>query len=805
VTAACPDQSESGIDRGTMSLHALNEFDRRFAERRMHLFPGQAAAAANLTKRFSTIACLCLVLAITTLGCGDEERIAATEPVVAGEPVPFHPAANGATRFGDIPWPSDLYRDATGAVGEIPGLERVVSRPNKLALGLAALDGFGRSTGALFFLDVPVDPQTLPRTWQAATAPAASVFIADVDDASPRLGTRYPAYAKYLPTLGCLSVIPVPGVVLPPGVRHAVVLTVRAYAMDGSPLVADTELERIAALPARARSTPVERLYGDALDQLVANAVVAHKSEVASLAVFTTSNRVFELPALRAQLRKQPEPELILDPVAAAPYSVAVFGIGTHPSLDDWLGYPDKDENGREWPGGDNPGGIAHDQVAVIASGAFVAPTFLDRVTHHFERDTRSGEIAIADANAKIPVTLMIPKGPEPPGGYPVVIHGHGLSNHRGSMLGVVNELARAGFAMIGIDDVLQGARGGLQDVKNNYPGSYQGPDGIPDATGSPIAFLGGFNDFLAMRDNFRQTVLDETSLVRLIQSSKLDLTALAAAAGGPMPRLDSTRIFWSGGSLGGMIGSMTIAVEPEIRAAALQVPGASFVQLISTNSATVAPLVSVLASSTLGVQGNEVLDEFHPLGTLLGAVTEAGDPIAYAPHVFRDPLFPERTPPDVLVSYAVYDEVMPNIATVALLRALGLELASPNLLELPGITTVAAPIVGNLDGGRTGAAVQYLPANHGLGYGRYDTRMFYPGEPFDAKDRFPRLPKGFTFEQPIREELAQLTTFLDAVANGEPGRIEVTAPARADYDGDGVPDAVELANGTNPYDPTSH
>ena len=77
-------------------------------------------------------------------------------------------------------------------------------------------------------------------------------------------------------------------------------------------------------------------------------------------------------------------------------------------------------------------------------------------------------------------------------------------------------------------------------------------------------------------------------------------------------------------------------------------------------------------------------------------------------------------------------------------------------------------------------------------------------GEYVCRPDRFPRLPKGFTFEQPIREHLAQLTTFLDAVANDAPGRIEVTAPAGADYDGDGVLDAVELANGTNPYDPSS-
>jgi hypothetical protein len=736
----------------------------------------------------------CLLLA--AMGCGDGGHGGA-----AGEPVPFRPAADGVTPFGEIPWPSDLYLNPDGTMGEIPGLERVVSMPQTVARALGALDGFGRSTGALFFVESEVDPSSLPRSWEDATAPEASVFIADVDAGSPSFGTRYPAYAKFLPTLDCISVIPVPGIVLPPGVRHAAVLTSRVRSIAGAALVADAELERIARL--RERSVPAEQLYGDALDRLVASGAVARAGDVAGLAVFTTSRRVFDLPALRDELQGQPEPELILDPEAAAPYHVAVFGVATQPSLGDWLGVPAIDENGLEWPGGDNPTGIAHDQIAVVASGAFVAPSFLDPRTGHFERDPESGAILLADPNAKIPVTLVIPRRPAPPGGYPVVIHGHGLSNHRGSMFGVVNELARAGFAMIGIDDVLHGARGGVGDEANNFPGSYAGPDGIPDGFPFPVQFFGAFLDFAAMTDNFRQSVLDQASLVRLIRSSRLDLTALAVAGGVPAPRLDPARIYWSGGSLGGIMGAMTIAVEPEIGAAALQVPGASFVQLITTGSAELAPLVAAVASATLGVQGDETIDEFHPVALLLAAATEAGDPISYAPHVFRDRLIPGRTAPDVLLTYAVYDEVLPNIATVALVRALGLDLAAPNLFDLPGIRTVNAPVAGNIESGRTGAAVQYLPSNHGLGYGRFDTRRFFPNLEGDGAQR-PRLPMPFTFEQPVREHLAQLVTFFESTAAGGPARIEVTAPPRADYDADGVLDEDERRRGTDPYDPNS-
>src|SRR6185436_15681683 len=116
-----------------------------------------------------------------------------------------------------------------------------------------------------------------------------------------------------------------------------------------------------------------------------------------------------------------------------------------------------------------------------------------------------------------------------------------------------------AGFAVIGIDDVLHGARAGIPDEKNNYKGPWMGPDGIPDELPLAVSFFAGFADFVAVRDNFRQTVLDQTSLVRLVQSQKLDLSPIAAATGGATPVLDGTRIYWSGGSLGGIMGTMTV------------------------------------------------------------------------------------------------------------------------------------------------------------------------------------------------------------------------------------------------------
>jgi hypothetical protein len=150
-----------------------------------------------------------------------------------------------------------------------------------------------------------------------------------------------------------------------------------------------------------------------------------------------------------------------------------------------------------------------------------------------------------------------------------------------------------------------------------------------------------------------------------------------------------------------------------------------------------------------------------------------------------------------VLITYALDDEVLPNISTVALIRALGIGLAEPYLVELPGVPTASAPVSGNV-AGRTAAAVQYAPANHALGYMRFDTRNFEPGVPVEGDTRFPSITP-FQFETPIREHARQVVKFFEGAAIGS-ATIEVTAPPVADFDGDGVGDAEDAS----PWDPAS-
>ncbi|MBM4362815.1 MAG: hypothetical protein FJ104_09050, partial [Deltaproteobacteria bacterium] len=626
----------------------------------------------------------------------------------------------------------------------------------------------------------------------AADAPVALV---DVDPDSPRLGTRYPVRARFLAGLSLLVVAARPGAVLPKGVRHAFVVTRGALDAEGVPVGASAELARIRGLAAADRQSPAERLHGEALDRLPG-------LDVAGLAVFTTATTADELHALRARVAgsELPAPAARITAEGAAPYGVRAFGERTTPDLDAWLGTPSLDDRGLPAPGGDDPGGIAHDAISGVLTFAVTVPSFLDPATGHFERES-DGTFRVFDPALPVPVTLAVPRAPAPPSGYPVVVHGHGLSNDRGSLLSTANELCRRGYAVIGLDDVQHGARAGLPDLTSRFPGAYRGPDGIPDTLPFPVGFFGAFQDFRVPRDSFRQTALDQVSLLRWLRAGAPDLAELAATAGIASPRFDPARLHWSGGSLGGIVGGLVASLEPDLRAAALHVPGAAFLPFVVGASAELAPLIGVVTDATFGPLGGEPLDELHPLGILLSQITEPGDPIA-----FVDALHPESSGgprPHVLVTYAADDEVLPNLATFALLRAAGIPVAGDTLVPREALDRVAAPARGNAQG-RTMAAVEYAPANHALGYERTDLRRFAPGHPgSDPAARFPALPAPIEVPSPLQQHLDQLLGFLDGAADGAP-EIRVTAPVRADFDGDGALDADERAAGTDPWDPAS-
>jgi len=744
-------------------------------------------------KRFGVV-----LLAVGLVACGDD-------PVPGvGTVVRMRVAADGrAPAYGDVPMPTDALRSSDRRLAPLAGLEDVAPlQTDSLRGHFAALDGFGVRPAVEFFLDGGLDPDTLPQQTAAAGDPAVLV---DVDPGSPHRYRVVPMDWRYDASRGVLAGAPVPGVVLREGNRYAALVTTALRGVDGGPIARSAALDRLAgpASPERWRST------AEVVEALVREGGI-DRATLAGIAVFTTQRASAPLLAARGVLDELPPPGL------SFPDPSVVFGDPGR--LDQLLGQASRDASGAERWGWSNPTGIAHDHVGVVATGRMTTVRFtrdpagdLGPEDQTFDLD-EGGTPRVIEAAHQIPVTLVLPAQAAPATGYPVAIFGHGLAASRHAILTFAEPLTRAGFAIAAIDLADFGSRFEDVDQKNNldflpeFSGDPDLPDGFGDTTGpvTTFAFLRGLVGLSAVRDSIRQSVLDLGQLARLLRRDDLDLSALAGAYGGAAPRLDARRIAYLGESYGSLVGGVFAAVEPEVDLFVLDVPGGGILDLEIANSPGIGTLVIPLARSVYGIEGR--FDRFHPMVAIGQAILDAADPLTYAPHVLADRSFVGKKrlgPRSVVAIEVIGDELIPNLATHALARAMGLPLLEPYLVPVEGTVSVASPASADVDG-QSAALVQYSPATHGSNWtSEVGTLSFYPDCPRDGGDPFPRLPAPIEIPNPIHATFDQVVEILETHQAGPSPVIRSTVAPVADFDADGMSDAEEIAIGRDPLDPS--
>jgi len=192
----------------------------------------------------------------------------------------------------------------------------------------------------------------------------------------------------------------------------------------------------------------------------------------------------------------------------------------------------------------------------------------------------------------------------------------------------------------------------------------------------------------ISSRDGLRQTVVDLMQLTRVIET-------------GGIPGLDPSRIYYFGQSFGGIYGTIFLAVEPSVRLGVPNVPGGAIVE-ITRLSPVFRPLLAValalrtppLLNAVTGppplfggpplfgfVDNIPLRDQAPVTNTVPGTleiqtviensewVTQAGNPVAYAPHLRKNPL-PGVPAKFVIVQFAKGDQTVPNPTATAILRA---------------------------------------------------------------------------------------------------------------------------------------
>jgi hypothetical protein len=180
------------------------------------------------------------------------------------------------------------------------------------------------------------------------------------------------------------------------------------------------------------------------------------------------------------------------------------------------------------------------------------------------------------------------------------------------------------------------------------------------------------FNEIAATREFFRQTVADTMQLVRMIENAQRDGVV-------PFRDVDPTRIMYFGVSLGGILGTVFMAVEPDVRVGMLSVPGGGLPNILASHD--IGNLLDPLLSLQTGIpQADPNFALFrHRFQHMAEWVLESADPINYAPHlVVAGRQLRDVPPKHVLLHEGIIDNTIPNRTTDDL--ALAMQLPDLNL-----------------------------------------------------------------------------------------------------------------------------
>ena len=680
------------------------------------------------------------------------------------------PDDGSAPIYGHAPFPSDAWLGADGTLEPPAGLEVVFRRdPELIAAHLAALDGFGVRPLIEFPIDGAIDPASID----------GAARVVDIDPSSPQRGREIAYEWRWDPDRQVLAGSPMPGEVLRAGTRYAALLGRGLRDLDGVPLARAAGMAHLAG--AGADLAPRWRTTADAIGD-----------DTIGLAVFTTQRATRTMAAARGLID---DPEVVPPPELSFPDAGVIFKgrLALAGLLGEAARFADGPRAGSERWGlsaGTNPTGIAHDHVGVIATGRMTVARFRRADTgddgpddETFDIDPSSGAPAMV-AIESIPVTFSLPAAPPPsPAGYPVAIIAHGLGSSRHALLTFAEPLAAAGFAAVAIDADTHGSRRDPTDQENNlapflpaFSGQPAVADGFGDRTGlvTTFDFLEGLRNLSGARDAIRQSVLDFAQLAALLRRGDLDLAPLAR--GGVTPVLDTSRIAFLGESFGTIVGGVLAAVEPDIDLYVLDVAGAGMLDLAICNAPGLATVVLPLAQAIFGADGR--MDRFHPAVAMLQALVDPADPLTYAPHILRDRLEVNGAPlgpRSLVVLEVVGDEVIHNLATESLARAMGLEVLAPGAVA--GLATTPSPAAGNLDG-QTAVLVQIPNATHGTNWTSEEGVLeFVPGFPHPGEEPFPELDAPVAIANPIYTTLEQVIEVLATHQAGEPPLVRAAPP----------------------------
>lgn len=562
------------------------------------------------------------------------------------------------------PFPSNILSvpDASQSTGlrvnlPLPDCRTQASACREIAL-LNQLDGFSLQPRLRVRFSGAIQPETL----------RAGIFVRRLDIAGGQLVRINQVIVDPVTNTAYAE----PDLPLAAGARHALIVTTAVRDHAGDPVEPDA-----AFLRCLASADP----YCAALRELVASQPVAAPPRaraaaprIVAASMFTTLSAASWLEKARAAIQNSPlgfqrhstRATIEINEVLAL--TARLQEGATPPSFSDFtLPLPQ----------------ILLAGVRRVAFGSFQSPNFLN-AEQIIPQGPTGAPVPLPAASTEVLFHAFLPDTPRPATGYPVILFGHGLNDSRfGAPTLLASAFARAGFATVAINAVGHGSGprsvlrftlingstveipAGGRSIDRNGDGRIESAEGCLIA--EPVPY--------GLRDCLRQTALDLMQLIRVLRSG-VDLD------GDGVVDLDGGRIYYAGQSLGGIYGTVLLGVEPEVRAAVLNVPGGTVMDIARWSPEFRGFPRDYLRSRTPALLNrpgeydeNYVLRDRPPkVNDVTGAIEIqnlfdflewlhiSGDPLAYA----------GRLKAPVLWQFARGDRTVPNPQTSALIRAAG-------------------------------------------------------------------------------------------------------------------------------------
>ena len=618
---------------------------------------------------------------------------------IAGTAVFDLPRDGTDSGFFDLPWPNDLRRTEDGHVDvrDFPNPMNVAVLESYIDAISTRLDGFGTNGAVYFRFSRTVDTESLPSDPATTVSEEASVFLIDVDPDSPTRGARHPAVVVYNDAATqfwpehTIAIRPVYGIPLAGGRTYAAVVTNAVTPADEGIFQPSLDFQQILQGGGDAAVETARAIYDPALAVVEESGV--SRDAIVTMAVFTTHDPTAELIAIRDwMIESYTEPTWIADSGR-------------------WLRMEESHHviHGRYGP------------VPLFQSGE--PPYIPSGGEIVFEGDAPS-----VAAEIEVPFALTVPVTPMPPDGYPIVLYAHGTGGDFETFIrnGVADDLAREGYAVIGIDQVLHGERN--------------------PTTEDPAYLFFNFENPYAARNNVRQAALEVVQQARFAATTVVPDRVLLA--GGQPVRFDPNRIYVYGHSQGGLNMPLFLAIDDQAQGGMLSGAGATLAISIIEKKQPIDILLAVKlflrlsGSTTEAAVMRENFVYEHPVLSVLQAWVDAGDAANYAHMIFHEPR-PGFAPKSVLQSEGLTDLYTTPHNIEALAGAAHIPQVEPvevliESLVLRGIPPMAPPVRGNVAGGAaTAGLLQFAGDGHFVAFDndvlrgqiRGFFRTFTPGE----------------------------------------------------------------------------